>query len=100
MPTTNSNIAIFEFRPGPGGQESAIWMGDLMRMYTRYADKVGWKVNYLDSDILKISGLDAFNQLKWETGTHRVQTNSSYRKTWSNSNLHCRCGCLSSNYLS
>lgn len=73
MPNINSNIAILEFRPGPGGQESEIWMGDLMRMYIRYAEKVGWKVSYLDSDILKISGLDAFNQLKWETGTHRVQ---------------------------
>lgn len=73
MPITNSNIATLEFRPGPGGQESEIWMGDLMRMYTRYADKVGWKVNFLDSNILKISGLDAYNQLKWETGTHRVQ---------------------------
>lgn len=73
MPNLNSNIAILEFRPGPGGQESEIWMGDLMRMYTRYAEKVGWKVSYLDSDILKISGLDAFGQLKWETGTHRVQ---------------------------
>ena len=73
MPTINSNIAILEFRIGPGGQESEIWMGDLMRMYTRYAEKVAWKVSYLDSDILKITGLDAYNQLKWETGTHRVQ---------------------------
>ena len=73
MPTINPNIATLEFRPGPGGQESEIWMGDLMRMYTRYAEKVGWKVNYLDSNILRISGLDAFDQLKWETGTHRVQ---------------------------
>lgn len=73
MPISNSNIAILEFRPGPGGQESAIWMGDLMRMYIRYSEKVGWKVNYLDNDILKITGFDAFNQLKWETGTHRVQ---------------------------
>jgi len=73
MPTINPNIAILEFRPGPGGQESALWMEDLMRMYIRYCEKIGWKVNYLDNDILKISGLDAFNQLKWETGTHRVQ---------------------------
>jgi len=65
MPTINPNIAILEFRPGPGGQESALWMGDLMRMYIRYCEKIGWKVNYLDNDILKISGLDVFNQLKW-----------------------------------
>ncbi|MBU1118088.1 PCRF domain-containing protein [Patescibacteria group bacterium] len=73
MPITNSNIAILEFRPGPGGQEAGLWMEDLMRMYIRYAEKIGWKVNYLDNDILKITGFDAFNQLKWETGTHRVQ---------------------------
>jgi len=73
MPISNSNIAILEFRLGPGGQESNLWLGDLMRMYIRYAEKVDWKVNYLDDDILKISGLDAYNQLKWETGTHRVQ---------------------------
>lgn len=73
MPTINPNIAILEFRPGPGGQESAIWLGDLMRMYMRYADKVGWKVKYLDDDMLQITGLDAYPQLKWETGTHRVQ---------------------------
>jgi len=73
MPISNSNIAILEFRLGPGGQESNLWLGDLMRMYIRYAEKVAWKVNYLDDDILKITGLDAYNQLKWETGTHRVQ---------------------------
>ncbi|HPJ17188.1 MAG TPA: peptide chain release factor-like protein [Candidatus Woesebacteria bacterium] len=73
MPTINPNVAILEFRPGPGGQESAIWLGDLMRMYMRYADKVNWKVKYLDDDMLQITGLDAFSQLKWETGTHRVQ---------------------------
>ncbi|MFA6007435.1 MAG: peptide chain release factor-like protein [Candidatus Shapirobacteria bacterium] len=73
MPISNSNIAILEFRIGPGGQEASLWLEDLMRMYIRYAEKVGWKVNYLANDILKITGLDAYNQLKWETGTHRVQ---------------------------
>jgi len=73
MPTINNNIAILEFRPGPGGEESAIWMDDLMKMYGRYANKVGWKVTQIDDSIIKISGLDAYNQLKWESGTHRVQ---------------------------
>ncbi len=73
MPTVNPDIAILEFRPGPGGDESTLWMDDLMNMYTRYAGKVGWKVQVLDANLLKISGLDCFNQLKWETGTHRVQ---------------------------
>jgi len=73
MPNINSNIAILEFRPGPGGEESSLWMGDLMKMYSRYASKVGWKVTQIDGNIIKISGLDSYNQLKWETGTHRVQ---------------------------
>ncbi len=73
MPAINPNIAILEFRVGPGGQEAELWLEDLMRMYIRYAEKVGWKVKYLDSNILQVSGIDAFPQLKWETGTHRVQ---------------------------
>jgi len=73
MPTINSNIAILEFRPGPGGEESHLWLNDLINMYVRYSNKVGWKVSQLDDNIIKISGFDAFNQLKFETGTHRVQ---------------------------
>ncbi|MEK7527897.1 MAG: peptide chain release factor-like protein [Patescibacteria group bacterium] len=73
MPTINSDIAILEFRPGPGGEESTLWMDDLMRMYGRYAAKVGWKTTQIDTNIIKISGVGAFDQLQWETGTHRVQ---------------------------
>lgn len=73
MPTTNSDVAILEFRPGPGGEEAAIWADDLMNMYVRYANKVGWKVSQLDDNVVRISGYDAYNQLKFETGTHRVQ---------------------------
>ena len=73
MPTINPNHAVMEFRPGPGGEESIIWMDDLMKMYVRYANKVNWRVSQIDENIIKISGTDAFNQLKWETGTHRVQ---------------------------
>jgi len=73
MPTVNPNIATLEFRVGPGGQEAELWLEDLMRMYIRYAERVAWKVKHLDSNILQISGIDAFPQLKWETGTHRVQ---------------------------
>jgi len=73
MPTVDPNIAILEFRLGPGGEESALWLSDLQNMYSRYANKVGWKVSQLDEDVIKISGLDAYNQLKLETGTHRVQ---------------------------
>ena len=73
MPTINPNIAILEFHPGPGGQEAQIWANDLKNMYIRYANKVGWKVTELDDDIIKISGFDAYNQLQFENGTHRVQ---------------------------
>jgi peptide chain release factor 1 len=73
VPTIDPNIAVLEFRPGPGGEESQIWLQDLMNMYTRYATKVGWKSSLLDDDVVKITGVDAYEQLKWETGTHRVQ---------------------------
>ena len=73
MPTINPNIAIMEFHPGPGGQEASLWAQDLMNMYIRYAGKVGWKVSQIDGFIIQISGFDAYNQLKYEAGTHRVQ---------------------------
>ena len=73
MPTVNPNIAIMEFYPGPGGQEATLWAQDLMNMYIRYANKVGWKVRQIDGFIIQISGFDAYNQLKYEAGTHRVQ---------------------------
>jgi len=73
MPTVNPDIAILEFRPGPGGDESYLWMDDLIKMYTAYARKVGWKVNIIDGNIIKVTGVGAYDQLKWETGTHRVQ---------------------------
>lgn len=73
MPTIDPNIVIMEFRPGPGGEEAQIWADDLQRMYTRYATRVGWKVNLIDDGVMKISGFDVYNQLKYETGVHRVQ---------------------------
>ncbi len=48
-------------------------MQDLLTMYIRYANKVGWKVQELDDTVIKITGFDAYNQLQYETGTHRVQ---------------------------
>jgi peptide chain release factor 1 len=44
-----------------------------MNMYIRYANKVNWKVSQIDDHIIQISGIDAYNQLKYEAGTHRVQ---------------------------
>lgn len=73
MPTINPNVAIMEFYPGPGGQEATIWANDLMNMYIRYSNKVNWKVSQIDDHVIQISGIDAYNQLKYEAGTHRVQ---------------------------
>ncbi|MEI8068106.1 MAG: peptide chain release factor-like protein [Candidatus Shapirobacteria bacterium] len=73
MTIINPNIAIMEFHPGPGGAEATIWSQDLMDMYIRYANKIGWKVSQIDDKVIKISGYDAYNQLKNEAGTHRVQ---------------------------
>lgn len=73
MTTVNPNIAIVEFRPGPGGQEATLWSHDLMDMYIRYANRIGWNVSLVDDNVVKFAGLDAYHQLKWENGTHRVQ---------------------------
>ncbi|OGG01880.1 hypothetical protein A2Z33_01370 [Candidatus Gottesmanbacteria bacterium RBG_16_52_11] len=69
----NPDAAILEFRPGPGGEEAKIWAGDLMRMYTRYANIRTWKVEQLDDTVLKIRGPAALTTLQYEAGTHRVQ---------------------------
>ena len=69
----NTDIAIMEFRAGPGGEEAKIWASDLMRMYTRYAQIVGWKVEQLDELAIRIKGTAAFTKLQYEAGTHRVQ---------------------------
>jgi len=64
---------LLEARGGVGGDEAKIWAEDLMRMYTRYANKVGWKVEAWDEGVLRISGKGVFNTMKYETGVHRVQ---------------------------
>jgi len=69
----NFNNIIMEIRPGVGGDEAKIWMDDLVRMYSRYAEIRGWKVEALESGIIKIMGKNVFEKLKWETGVHRVQ---------------------------
>ena len=74
---------FLEVRAGTGGDEAAIFAGDLFRMYARYAERQGWKVE-VESDspgehggykeiVAKISGRGAFSRLKFESGTHRVQ---------------------------
>lgn len=75
--------AILEIRAGTGGDEAALFAGDLFRAYLRFADRHGWKVEILSSSesaaggfkevIAMVSGKDVFSHLKYESGTHRVQ---------------------------
>lgn len=68
-----NDIVILEFRPGPGGEEAKIWATDLMRMYTRFANLSGWRVEQLNETTLRIKGPQVFTKLQYESGTHRVQ---------------------------
>lgn len=79
----DSRNTIIEIRGGAGGAESALFSADLYRMYTRYAESQGWKVENLDSSasdlgglkevIFGITGTDVYKRLKYESGVHRVQ---------------------------
>ena len=74
---------IMEIRGGAGGDEGNIFAGDLYRMYTRYAESKGWKVQVMEASpseaggfsqiIFSIKGEDVYKFLKWESGVHRVQ---------------------------
>lgn len=80
---TDSRNTIVEIRAGTGGSESALFASDLYRMYTRYAEARGWKVETLDSSpselggfkeiIFTVTGTDVYKRLKYESGVHRVQ---------------------------
>lgn len=79
----DSRNTIFEIRAGAGGQESALFAADLYRMYMRYAEAQGWKIENMDSSpsdlggykeiIFLVTGEDVFKRLKYESGVHRVQ---------------------------
>ncbi|NOT85268.1 MAG: peptide chain release factor 1 [Methylococcaceae bacterium] len=81
-PNDNRNIFL-EIRAGTGGDEAAIFSGDLSRMYHRYAERQGWQIEAINENhgehggykeiILRVSGNDVYSQLKFESGTHRVQ---------------------------
>lgn len=81
-PDDEKNV-ILEIRAGTGGEEAALFAADLVRMYTRYAEQMGWKTEILSSHptgiggfkeiILAISGHRAYSRLKYESGVHRVQ---------------------------
>jgi len=81
-PRDSKNV-IVEIRAGAGGDEAGIFAGDLMRLYTRYAESNKWKVEMLDVSgqgngvfkniTFEIKGEGAFSRLKYESGVHRVQ---------------------------
>ncbi len=74
---------MLEIRAGTGGDEASIWAGDLLRMYSRYAESQGWKVNLMSESlaemggfkeaVLEVQGDQVYSKLKFEAGVHRVQ---------------------------
>src|SRR3569833_1600524 len=83
MDAADDKNVILEVRAGTGGDEAALFAGDLLRMYQRYADLQGWKFEVMEEAdgevggykevIAKISGKGAYAKLKYESGVHRVQ---------------------------
>ncbi len=81
-PDDDKNI-ILEIRAGTGGDEAALFVGDLFRMYKRFAEKLGWKLDLLDHTegtaggykelICSLTGHEVYGTLKYESGVHRVQ---------------------------
>jgi len=75
--------AILEIRAGTGGDEAALFASDLLRMYQKFSDNMGWKVNLISESnnelgglkevVVNISGKNVFQYLKYESGVHRVQ---------------------------
>lgn len=81
-PNDEKNV-ILEIRGGTGGEEAALFAGDLLKLYSRYAEKQGWKTELLSSNftdiggvkevVMLIEGKGAYSRLKYESGVHRVQ---------------------------
>lgn len=79
----DSKNAVIEIRAGTGGDEAAIFAGDLYEMYSRYADSLGWKLELISLSesekggfkeiVFDLSGKDVFAKMKYESGVHRVQ---------------------------
>lgn len=79
----DSRSVYLEIRAGTGGDESALFSGDLLRMYTRYAERNGWRVEMISESpselggykevIVRIEGEGVYGRLKFESGAHRVQ---------------------------
>jgi peptide chain release factor 1 len=81
-PADDKNVLV-EIRAGAGGDEAALFAGDLARMYTKYAERSGWRVEVMDSHLtgqggfkevtFSVQGKGAWSRLKFERGVHRVQ---------------------------
>src|SRR5918999_1588248 len=81
-PNDEKNV-ILEIRAGTGGDEAALFAADLFRMYSRYAERQGWKLEVMSSSessaggvkeaIVSIQGRGVYSRLKYESGVHRVQ---------------------------
>jgi peptide chain release factor 1 len=81
--SADARSVIMEIRPGTGGDEAALFAGDLMRMYQRYVETQGWSFQVVESQITELGGLKqlvvnikgagVFAKLKYESGVHRVQ---------------------------
>jgi len=79
----NERSCIMEIRAGTGGDEAALFAADLLRMYTRYIERKGWKIEMLEHSegvkggvkeaVMKVDGAGAFGEMHWESGVHRVQ---------------------------
>ena len=68
-----ANNCIIEFRGAAGGEEAKIWADDLMHMYLKFAESKNWKISQIDEKTIKIEGKNAYENLKFEAGVHRVQ---------------------------
>lgn len=85
LPTdpNDEKSVIMEIRAGTGGEEAALFAADLFRMYSRYAEQKGWKIDIMDSHFTELGGIKelifvvdgqgAYSRLKYESGVHRVQ---------------------------
>ena len=79
----NERACIVEIRAGTGGDEAALFAAELLRMYSRFIERKGWKIEMLEYSegvkggvkeaVMKVDGVGAFGEMHWESGVHRVQ---------------------------
>lgn len=71
--TQTYDNCIIEMRPGTGGDEAKLWGGELLRMYSRFAEMKKFKIEMIEDDVIKIIGKGAYSSFEFESGVHRVQ---------------------------